>query len=109
MMLLAFATIGMAAATKPKPEAQMTKAEREAAWQAVQTCQFAIQATVHDPKSLDFPDGVSWSYRELRPDGTHRVQIRIRARHAMNALRLATIECTVGPQSKLINMRQVTN
>ena len=77
MTLFAIATTAMAATTKPKLEAQMTKAEKETAWQAVQTCQLAIQATVHDPKSLDFPDGVSRSYRELRPDGTHRVQIRI--------------------------------
>ena len=82
------------------------KAAQEKAWQAVQTCQFAIMASMHDPKSAEFP-GVSRSYRELK-NGIYTTQVQVRGRNAFNALRLATYECRVSEKTgKLISIKQV--
>ena len=64
-------------------------------WEAIQTCQFAIKLSAHDPGSLEFPDGITRAYRKLSKNGIYTVQVRIRARNGFNAVRVSTVECKV--------------
>jgi hypothetical protein len=76
-------------------------------WRAVQTCQVAIRLTVQDPNSLEFPDGITRAYRKLGKNGIYTVQVHIRARNGFNALRTSTIECKVGPDARLLSIREI--
>jgi hypothetical protein len=83
------------------------KATREKEWQAVQTCQAAIAAKLHDPRSAEWP-GLSRSYRQLK-GGAYTVQVEVRARNAFNALRLGTYECRINAASmKLTSVKQIS-
>lgn len=107
--LIAFDSIGDPGVASPplnKVEAQMSSAEKEAAWRAVQICQGAILLTLHDPKSAEFPT-VSKSFRALER-GAYRVQVQVRARNGFNALRLTTMECRVDAATgKLRSIREI--
>ena len=82
----------------PKPK---TEADRE--WDAVQTCQFAIMAGLHDPANATFPE-VSSSYRKLA-NGVYTTQVEVRGKNAFNATRLVTFECKI--DAKTMDLKSI--
>lgn len=70
------------------------KADRERLDGAPYACSEFMKKQAHDPSSAEFPQlGRSW--KELRKDGTVRVQVEMRARNGFNAVRTNTYDCVV--------------
>ena len=72
----------------------------------MQTCKFAIMATLHDPNTAEFP-GVSRSYRKLA-NGVYTTQVEVRGKNAFNATRLVVFECKIDAKTmRLKSIKQL--
>jgi hypothetical protein len=80
-------------APPPPTPAQLAQEKREREQSALAyLCKELVKKSLHDPATAQFEDGFAFGRR----DGVDRIQVKVRARNAYNAVRLATFECRVG-------------
>lgn len=101
-------TTSARAVKAPPPSAQQLAAQKRDIEEGLLAgaCQGWVSKSLHDPGSASFESGFAVAHEA----GLDRVQVRVRAKNAFNAIRLSTFECRIGRKGgalMLVGMREL--